>query len=429
MLIPGVSESLAIWAGVVLGFCGVAGVGRAQETVRMSLASADAAVARRKAATTADYYNLKLGLAAWRFGAGLGLEYNDNVRYQDSTREGDFIFRPNFTTQMLLPVSDQNSINLRVSAGYSAYVEHTELSQFYVAPGSEVAFDIYVGDFWINLHDRFSISQSGYQDPTVAATGDFAALENAAGVTGLWDLNRANLRLNYDHGNYISLGGQSTSQPDRASEVFSASLGYKPKAEMELGIEAGGSLVEYVESGGAWMGYTSAVQWNMGGFYHARVSDYIRVRASAGYTMFSPEADAVSEETFEGEADLSGLYADLQLRHVVNQHVDYTVSGGREISYAFYGGTADVYFARLSANWRLLQKITLTTSVDYDTGTQYEAAQVEDFKRIGGGITLSRGITEKLIGSLGYRYYVRDSDLPERSYGANIVTVNFNYGF
>ena len=269
----------------------------------MSLAGAESAAARRSAATTEGYYNLKLGLAAWRFGAGLGLEYNDNVTYENNTKEGDFIFRPNFTTQMLLPVSDQNSINLNVGAGYSAYVEHTELSQFYVAPGSELAFDIYVGDFWINLHDRFSISQQGYQDPTVAATGDFASLENAAGVSGLWDLNQANLRLNYDHANYCSLAqGETAAQPDRASEGLSAAFGYEPKAEMEAGIEAGGSFVDYEEGGEAWLGYSSAVQWNLGGFYRARMSDYIRLRASAGYTVFSP--DSVSDQALGGESDL-----------------------------------------------------------------------------------------------------------------------------
>ncbi len=393
----------------------------------MSLASEDAAAARRMAATAVDYYNLRLGVAAWRFGAGLGLEYNDNVTYQDSTREGDFIFRPNLTTRMLLPVSDQNSLHLNLGAGYSAYVEHPELSQFYVVPGSELSFDVYLGDFWINLHDRFSISQSGYQDPTVAATGDFAFLENAAGVTGLWDLNKANLRLNYDHVNYLSLAGNNTSQPDRGAEVLSAAFVYEPKAQMQVGVQAGASTVQYDASGGASMGYTSAVQWNVGGGYDARVTDHIRVRTSAGYTVFTP--DMVSVQALGGKSDLSGVYADLQVRHEVNQYVDYTLRGGREISYALFGGTAEVYFARLSVNWKLLQKITLTTTVDYDGGTQYEAASVEDFSRIGGGIALSRGITEKLSASLGYRYYQRDSNLPERSYGVNVVNLNFNYAF
>jgi len=391
----------------------------------MSMASADAAEARRKMATTSDYYNLKLGLASWRFGAGLGLDYSDNVTYQNNTAEGDFIFRPSITTRMLLPVSDQNSINLNLGAGYSAYVEHGELSQFFVLPGSEFAFDVYVGDLWISLHDRFSISEYGYQDPTVAATGDSAMLENAVGVSGVWDLNKVNLRLSYDHANYLSLAGDSLSQPDRGSEVFSASAGYTPKVEMQVGTEVGGSLVDYHQAGGSSTWFTSAVQWNAGGFYDARVSDHIRVRAASGYTVFTAKGN--TDETQSGESELSGMYGQLVVRHEVNQYVDYALSGGRNISYAFFSGTADIYYARLQANWKFLRKITLATSVDYDAGTQYDTSGLEDFERYGGGISVSRSLTKKLTGSLSYRYYVRDSDLPERSYTASIVSLNFSY--
>src|SRR3989442_1569805 len=47
----------------------VATAGRAQDALRMSMASAQAAEGRRKAATTIGYYNLHVGPTAWRFGA------------------------------------------------------------------------------------------------------------------------------------------------------------------------------------------------------------------------------------------------------------------------------------------------------------------------------------------------------------------------
>ena len=59
-------------AWLVLAAAALSLPGRAQESVRMSLAGAQAAEARRKAAATVDYYNLKLGPTAWRFGTGLG---------------------------------------------------------------------------------------------------------------------------------------------------------------------------------------------------------------------------------------------------------------------------------------------------------------------------------------------------------------------
>jgi hypothetical protein len=100
---------------------------QAQEAVRMSLASAEAAEARQKAASTIGYHNLKWGPTAWNFAAGLGLEFNDNVYYTSSDERADLIVRPQVDAWMLWPVSEQNSLALRLGAGYSAYLEPREL--------------------------------------------------------------------------------------------------------------------------------------------------------------------------------------------------------------------------------------------------------------------------------------------------------------
>ena len=92
--------------GLLLGLA--AGV-RGQEAVQMSIAGADAAAARHKAASTLGYYNLKLGPTAWNFGAGLGLDYNSNVYYTENNPQGDFIFAPQINTRMRWPVRMKSS--------------------------------------------------------------------------------------------------------------------------------------------------------------------------------------------------------------------------------------------------------------------------------------------------------------------------------
>ena len=168
----------------------------------MSIASEQAAEARRRAATTIGYYNLKLGPTAWNFGTGLEVDYNSNVNLTESNPEGDFIFRPQINTRMLWPVSEMNSINLALGGGYSAYVKNPRLDQAFITPGSELSFDLYAGDFWINLHDRFSITENNYQDPSVANSGNYSQFQNALGVATVWDLNKAIVRAGYDHVNY-----------------------------------------------------------------------------------------------------------------------------------------------------------------------------------------------------------------------------------
>lgn len=393
----------------------------------MSIASAEAAEARRRAASTLGYYNLKLGPTAWNFGTGLGLEYNSNVYYTEADPKGDLIFRPQVNTRMLWPVSDQNSINLTLGGGYSAYTSNPRLDRAFITPDSELSFDLYVGEFWINLHDRFSITEDTYQDPTVVGSGNYSQLQNALGVGTTWDLNKAVVRAGYDHVNYDSLSGGagqgSGGQPSGSSEVFSSSAGFAVRPGMLLGLEVGDSLINY-STATTNTPYSNANQWNVGGFYDAPLSGFIHIAAHAGYSVYSP---AGGGRTIAG-GDFSGIYAQLDVTHRVNQYVSYTLSGGRTVSVAFSGGTIDRYYANWQANWAIMRKVTLGTSFTYEEGSQLFAG-AETYSQYGPGITLSRPITAKLTSSLGYQLYWRDSNLANRNYTLSVVSLNLNYVF
>ena len=75
-----------------------------------------------------------------------------------------------------------------------------------------------------------------------------------------------------------------------------------------------------------------------------------------------------------------------------------------------------------------MRKLTLATSMTYEHGS-YLYAGAETYDQYGPGISLSRPITARLIGSLGYQVYLRDSDLPGRNYTVNVVSLSVNYAF
>ena len=410
-----------------LGLFAAPTMSRGQEAVRMSIASAEAAEARRKAATTVGYYNLKLGPTAWNFGAGLGVDYNSNVNNVESNPEGDFIFRPQINTRMLWPVSQENSINLVLGGGYSAYVNNPNLNRLFITPGSELSFDLYVGEFWINLHDRFSVSENSYQDPSVAGSGNYAQFQNALGVATTWDLNKSVVRVGYDHVNYDSLNGgtgqNGGGQPSGYSEVFSGSAGYALKPGMLLGVELGGSLINYTTTTTN-TPYSNASQWNVGGFYDTPVTEYIHFVLHAGYSVYTPDASGVTTAS----SDFSGIYGELDLTHRLNKYIQYTLSGGRTISLAFAGGTVDRYFARWQASWQIIRKLSLGTSFSYEHGSQLSLG-AEIYDQYGPGISLSRPITAQLSSSLGYQLYWRNSNLAGRNYTLSVVSLNLNYAF
>jgi hypothetical protein len=412
---PRIKTIAALLAGVSLIFGA-----RAQETIRMSLTGAEAAEMRRKANSTIGYYNLKLGLAAVRVSSSLAIEGNDNVNNTATNAEADVSFRPSVNLQLLWPVTDQNSLSLNIGAGYSVYVQHSRLNQVFLTPGSELSFDIYAGSFWINLHDRVSITDNSYQDPTVAGTGDYEQFQNALGLSALWDLNKIVLKAGYDHVNYIALGGTTQNRPSGQSEVFSVAGGYVLQPGNTIGVEVGDSIVHYDKNQTSSL-YPDANQWNAGLYYESRLSQYFKFKGSAGYTVYSPNSSGQTN-------DYSGYYGQLAITHRLNQFVDYGLTGGRSISFGFFGGTVDLYSARWQANWHVLRDIALSTSFSYENGTQFVSGS-EKFERYGPGFAISRTFTTKLSGSLNYQFYQRYSDLPNRSYPLNIATLTVLYQF
>ena len=254
----------------------------------------------------------------------------------------------------------------------------------------------------------------------MVGNGDYSQLQNTLGVATLWDLNKVVLQTGFDHTDYTSLTGNQ-GRRDGQSEVFSSSAGYAFKPGMLLGIELGGGILR-----GTGANFNNASEWNVGCLFQTQVSEYLHFRGSAGYTVYSPEAGG--SMGMGTESDFSGVYAQIALTHRLSQYLDYSLSGGRSINFALSGGNYEMYQVNLLANWKILHKINLATSFNYDHGIQ-SIAGGEVFDRYGAGITLGRTITSKLSANLRYQFYWRGSDQPDRDYIANILSLNFNYAF
>src|SRR2546423_2019952 len=177
----------------------------AQDAVRPSLAGQEASEARQQDVSRIPY-NLLLGPVRFRVGASVGFEYNDNVTYSEVNEQDDFIITPNLTLDAIWPVTQLNTLRLDVGIGYSFYLDHSSYNtdSVLIAPKSQLAFDIFVGDFRINLHDRFQLQQDPIQQGALSNVTDYGRFENTAGVSGLWGLDKTLLQVGYHHYKYIS---------------------------------------------------------------------------------------------------------------------------------------------------------------------------------------------------------------------------------
>ena len=298
-------------------------IGYSQEPARPSLAGPQVAAARRETALRLDRPFVQLGPATWSLGAGIGLQASDNIRLESENARSDLAAHPEVHARMLCPISANNVLNLKLRTGYSAYLQNPGFNHFYIGPETVLGFEIYAGDFRVEVHDRCSLLENNYEDPTVVGSGGYTRLENGAGVGALWDLNQVLLSAGYDHINYISYaGGDGTTSlfPDSASETVTASVGGRLRSECFAGVEASGTLFHYAQSGRA---FSDARQATSGPFLEAQISEYLFGRAGAGYSVYSPE-----DGTASIVSNNDGWYAHMDLTHKASRLLDYTLSAG-----------------------------------------------------------------------------------------------------
>ena len=404
-----------------------AGAVHGQEALRISTAGDLAAAAQKQAESSIGYYNLLLGPVAWQFSSGLAVDYDDNVHLTEQNPEGDFIFRPNLNAQMHWPVTQVNDLNLSVMAGYSAYLQNKDLDELYINPGSGLSFNIYSGDFVINLHDQISVTENAYQNQSSQSSGGnsiSASLQNTAGANALWDLDKALITFGYDHANYLALNsGQGL--PDGASENFFLNGGVRPAPEILAGLETGLGLIHYSSSGATTSTASpDAKQWNVGAFCTATISDYLDARLDAGYTVFTPDSTTANNSISES----SGFYLQFLITQRVNQFFNYSLSAGRSMDLQYSGQPYDRYTVRWQPNWNFLKKFTISTPLWWEHGTELYY-QTSSYDQYGAGITIGRQLTQKLSSGLSYQFVKETSGQQDLNYTDNIVSLSLSYRF
>jgi hypothetical protein len=405
---------LGIFASTQRNVCG-------QEALRLSLAGEEAAKAQSDAAATIGYYNLLVGHTALRFSSGLGLQYNDNIHLQPNP-QGDFIFSPNVNTQVHWPVTENNSLEFSLGAGYDVYANNRYLDRYFVNPGSGISFNIYAGDFAINVHDRLTVTENGYQNPSANGNGNNSTLQNTTGAGASWDLNQMVVSAGYDHVNYVPLGSTQSSQPAASSENFTVNGGVRVRPEILVGLEAGGSLLDFSQSSSITTPNTA--QWNTGAFGRVQISEFMNAQLDAGYTELLPEGGT---STSLNASEHGGYYFDFSLSHRVNQFIDYNLTAGRSTDLQVYGQLYSHYFVRWTPDWNFFRKFSVSTPVWWEQGT-HVYGQANVYNQYGVGINVGRQITEKLSATLLYQF-IQETAQANTGYTVNIIGLNFSYQF
>lgn len=196
----------------------------AQQAILNTL-SAQAAASAQKLNLETMPYTIKSGDFRLLLTPSFEADWNNNINLSNNAPQQAIILRPLLQLDASYPISEFNQLLLNVGVGYDEYLEHSQYSNWRVQSGSQVAFDTYVKDVLIDLHDRFSYIQDPGSQALNPGTGEYGYANNVVGVAVGWKPLNLDLGVGYDHENVLPTGTVIESQ-DGSTEIFSGRAGW-----------------------------------------------------------------------------------------------------------------------------------------------------------------------------------------------------------
>lgn len=393
---------------------------------RESLAG-ESAAEKLKRSVLEESYNVRLGPVRFRTGARLGVSYTDNVFYSNHT-EDDLLVNPEVDLDALWPVTEFNQLKLSLGLSYEWYANHDALNADapLVNPGSELDFNMFVGDVRLRFHERFSYQESLFYNNLTGDNirfynfndvGTFARFDNDVGVAAIWDLDKVVLNLGYHHENFISTTS-SFEYLDRASEWFSASADYRLGDHVKTGGEGWVDLHDYEDE------TILDDNWRMrlGPFVEAALMEKLTLRAGAGYDSARYSGDA------RESSDFDTWYGYVKVRQETRRF-SHALTVGRENRLGENANNLRTDYARYSINSPVFAHTDLEANVSVNFAEEFGGAFDEDFTYYVMGFRVEYHLNDYWSAELGYEFLAKDSNLPLRDIDRNRVTLATGFTF
>jgi hypothetical protein len=418
---------LRLSALVLLGCGGLlpATVGQAQP--RESMAGEEAA-RELKQSIEAEPYNLEYGPVRFRTQAQARLGYTDNLFYTDTDRKEDLLVNPEVDLAALYPVTELNTLRLSLGIGYEWYLKNHSVNSDapLINPGSELAFNVFVGDFVIKLHENFSYQQSLFFNSfpgdnvrffNFNDVGQFTRWDNLAGFNVDWDLNRVVLSAGYDHENFSS----STTQfeyLDRASELFNASAAFQLGDKVKAGVEGQGSWNRYDQE--------TVLQNNWRGrggpFAEATLQQGITVRGGGGFDTAQFDSSALDNSEFKS------YYAYGRIRQETRLFA-HSITAGRENLLGDNANNLRTTYVRYAIDSPAIHHFDLGASFSVNFAKEFGGTFEENYTYYLVNARVGYQFHKYWRTGLGYEIALKDSELALRDFHRNQVTWDLTFIF
>ena len=412
--------ALAGFAALAAGFSA-----EAQEALRSSQAYQQASQARTRLADDNGYGNTR-GALSYTLGAGLSLEYNDNVNLSDANSEDDLIIAPSVSAGARWELTKYNSLGLDLSFSYLAYMNNPDFSrvEFGLSPTSDnnIGFSFLIKDVRVDIYDSFGVRSDAFRDASVSSQSKVTEFRNTLGTTAAYEWSNAQIRGGYSLQKSFFLDSQFEDN-DRLAHLLDAGFQYAVGPALYLGIEASASLSAYTSDK-----LNDSTVITVGPSVSWKVSEFFRFSLGGGPSFSTYSANNLGFKP----ASRTSYYLYASADHQLTESIKHTLGVNRGVSPGIDSFASETLSINYRVNWRLIRNVSLSAGVFYDTGTASSGAATlveQDFDRIGGSIDAGYSFNSHLTAGIGYRYTTRTSSTPGSDYTQNQATFSVSYKF
>jgi len=378
--------------------------------------------ARRQPATSADNYNLALGPVSFNLSSSVNVEFNDNVNLAESGRLSDFIITPSINLGGVWRATELNTLRLDIGAGVRYYLQRSDYNQtlLSIAPGSRLAFDVYIGDTAkLTFYDSFFTDSDPTEQAGLSKTSPYVRFENSAGVDYLWDLNAIILTAGYSHFSYTSLEN-TYKYLNNNSDNLIASISHGLTDLTNIGIEASGARTTYSHDF-----QNDSTSGCFGMFMDSTMTRFLKWRIAGGWQI----ADFVKGGGNGDLSNLSSWYGSLTITHALSNSWLHTLTAGRECQFGLITNYEAVDFVRYAVTAGFIRALPLTFSGFFEHVADSPATVSEHLNRYGFGVGTTIGLSKNTGLRLSYDFIRNLSDLQDYSYYQNRASLTLDYKF
>jgi len=155
------------------------------------------------------------------------------------------------------------------------------------------------------------------------------------------------------------------------------------------------------------------------------MTNYMKVRFAGGYQMINFD----NTGSVNDSRDLRDFYANVLISHRLNSIVTQTLSAGHESQLGVNSNYITLNYVRHTVNWNILRNTLLSTEFFFEDADESGGFIDEHLHRYGGALTVGYQFTPHVTLGLRYQYTLKDSDVKDRDYTQNRVSLDATYSF